>query len=380
MNARIITVEEELISLKDSWNRLVKSNAETDAPFFSWDWFYHSWQHFGKPQGWTLAVTAVFDGGKLKGILPLVDGKRKSCGVTYRTRMFCDVGMSPRNMVYFDPQCDQVEIFRTIFDELFSKRRTWDMIELGNIPETSSFHKFCLEEKIPYSALICWQGFKSPFIELGGTLDDYFESLEGKTRKDLRRRMRKFKDYGDAKVVQFFERPDEINTGLELLFEVHRHSWKGEFSNPQYREFYKKISHVLSQNGDVIVAVAMLNSVPISAGYILKNGDTYFSLVNDHDIKFREIAPGMILFVHELDYMIKTGIKKFDFCGTIYDYKEKLSGNILNHSTFQIFHNNIKSKFLYYAKTFWLPLFRKILRKPESDDLIAKIKHFNIRR
>ncbi|MDR1269989.1 MAG: GNAT family N-acetyltransferase [Planctomycetaceae bacterium] len=376
MQTHLITTEEKLVSLKDSWNNLIRNNSEINMPFFSWDWFYHSWLHFGKPQGWTLAVTAVFDGNELTGILPLVSGTKKSCGISYRTLMFCDVGMSPRNMIYFDTNGNQSAIFRTIFDELFNTHRIWDMIELGNIPETSSFHKFCLEENIPYSAVIRWQGFKAPFIELAGTLDDYFENLDGKTRKDLRRRMRKFKEYGDAKRVQFFEKPEEIDTGLELLFEVHRHSWKGEFSNPQYREFYKKITSVLSEYGDVIIATAILNSVPISAGYILKNKDTYFSLINDHDVKFREIAPGMILFVHELDNMIKTGVKKFDFCGTTYDYKEKLSDNILNHSTFQIFHNGLKSRFLYSAKTFWLPLLRKILRKPEPNDLIFHKKQY----
>jgi CelD/BcsL family acetyltransferase involved in cellulose biosynthesis len=250
------------------------------------------------------------------------------------------------------------------------------MVELANIPEKSLFHKFCLEEKIPHSALIRWQGFKAPFIELHGTLDDYFESLESKTRKDLRRRMRKFKDFGDAKYVQFFEKPEEINVGLDLFFEVHRQSWKGEFSNPQYIEFYKKITSILSERGDVIIVAVILNSSPISAGYILKNKDAYFSLANDHDTKFKDIAPGMILFVHELDNLIKTGRIFFDFCGTTYDYKEKLSDDIKNHSTFQIFNSGLRSRFLYSVKTFWLPLLRKIQRVPVSDDLIVHIKRF----
>jgi hypothetical protein len=376
MNTRLITTESELVLLGDSWNRLIGTNSETDTPFYSWEWFYNTWLHFGKQQGWAFAVTAVFEGDELIGVLPLIQCRKKSFGISYRTLAFCDVGMSPRNMIYFDPKHDQTEIFHTITNKLFEERRLWDMIELANIPVTSSFHTFCLEENIPHSALIRWQGFKAPFIELSGTLDDYFEMLDGKTRKDLRRRMRKFKEYGDAKKVQFFEKPEEIGVGLELLFEVHRRSWKGEFSNPQYHEFYKKITSVLSERNDVIIAVTMLNSVPISAGYIVQNNNTYFSLVNDHDTKFRDMAPGMILFVHELDNLIKTGRKIFDFCGTTYDYKEKLSNEILDHSTFQIFKNSIKSRFLYSAKTFWLPLLRKIQRKPEPDDFIAKIKRF----
>ncbi|MDR2346049.1 MAG: GNAT family N-acetyltransferase [Planctomycetaceae bacterium] len=376
MNTRLITTESELILLGDSWNRLIGTNSETNAPFYSWEWFYNTWLYFGKPQGWTFAVTAVFDGDELIGILPLIQSRKRSFGISYRVFSFCDVGISPRNMIYFDSNRDSIAIFRAITNKLFEERNLWDMLEFSNIPVTSSFHRFCLEEKIPHSALIRWQGFRAPYIELNGTLDDYFEMLDGKTRKDLRRRMRKFKEYGDNKKVQFFDRPEEIGVGLELLFEVHRRSWKGEFSNLRYHEFYKKITSILSKRNDVIIVVTILNSIPISAGYILQNSDTYFSLVNDHDKKFRDIAPGMILFVHELDNLINTGRKFFDFCGTAYDYKEKLSNGILDHSTFQIFSNGIKSRFLYSAKTFWLPLFRKIQRKPEPDDLITKIKRF----
>ncbi|MDR1923201.1 MAG: GNAT family N-acetyltransferase [Planctomycetaceae bacterium] len=376
MKTQIITTEQELIAIKDSWNDLVRNNPETNAPFFSWDWFYHSWLHFGKPSHWELSVVTVAEGLRVVGILPLVRWVSKSCGVSYRLLGFCDVGMLPRNMIYFDVLSDCELVFREIWAKLFLDKSSWDMIELVNIPELSRFHKFCLDPKnLVRSALIRRQGFNAPIIELGGTLDDYFEMLDSKARKDLRRRMRKFKDYGDAKNLRFFEKREEIDEGLQMLFEVHRRSWKGEFSNPHYIDFYKEITAVLSERGEVIIAAAILNTKPISAGYILTNNDTYFSLINDHDTQFRELAPGMILFVHELDYLIKSGKKKFDFCGTTYDYKERLSNNNINHSTFQIFHNGFKSRFIYSAKTFWLPCIRKILRKQEPNDLIEKIEY-----
>ncbi|MDR1962211.1 MAG: polysaccharide deacetylase family protein [Planctomycetaceae bacterium] len=44
------------------------------------------------------------------------------------------------------------------------------------------------------------------------------------------------------------------------------------------------------------------------------------------------------------------------------------------HSTFQIFHSGWKSRLIYSGKTFWLPLIRKLLRKPEPSDFISKVK------
>jgi CelD/BcsL family acetyltransferase involved in cellulose biosynthesis len=203
-----------------------------------------------------------------------------------------------------------------------------------------------------------------------GTFADYLASLASATRKDIQRHLKRFKDFGDAKQVRFFEKPEEIAEGLELLLEVHRHSWKGEFVNPHYPEFYRDITPILCQRGEAFIAVALLEGKPISAGYVLTNGDTYFSLINDHDSQHRDLAPGTMLFVYEMDRLIESGHNRFDFCGTTYEYKERLANQRTEHSTFQIFHGGRKSRFLFVAKAKWLPTLRKILGKPQPQDVI----------
>lgn len=350
-------------------------------PFFSWDWFYSSWLHFAKPNGQELAVVVVEEPeqgtNRLIGVLPLVSGTRKMPGPSpltpvYRTLEFCNVGTIPRSTAYFDPQSGSDAVFRAIEDRLFAERDAWDMIEWANIPENMAFHRYCLEAKPSApSSIIRWQGFVAPSIKLDGSLDAYYDMLGRGTRKDIRRRLRKFKDFGEEKDVRFYTTPDDVEKGLEQLFEVHRRSWKGEFTNPHYPAFYREISKSLSERGELIIAIASLRDRPISAGYILTSGETYYSLINDHDMEFRDLAPGILLFIHELDYMVKNGKRVFDLCGTTYDYKERLAGNRLSHSTFQLFHGGLKSRFLYAAKTRWLPLLRKLLRKNEPEDLIS---------
>ncbi len=373
MQTRIIHSENELLPLRDSWNALIKNRPENDMPFFSWDWFYCSFRHFGEPEGREPAVVVVEDADRLLGVLPLVRGKRKSSGINYRTFEFCNAGTAPRHSAYVDASVEHEAVFSAIRDRLFTERKLWDMLEFSNVAETAAFHDFWLADNPGKSfGLIRLRGFSAPFIERPGkTFADYLGSLAGPTRKDIQRHLKRFKDFGDAKQVRFFDKPEQVAEGLEFLFEVHRKSWKGEFVNQHYPAFYRDLTPALVERGEAFLAAALLEGKPISAGYVLQNGDTYFSLINDHDIQFRDLAPGTMLFVHEMDRLIDGGRKRFDFCGTAYDYKEKLANNKTEHSTFQIFHGGWKSRFLFSAKTKWLPLLRKILKKPQPDDVIS---------
>ena len=372
MQTRLIRTEEELLPLRDAWNALVKTRPENDVPFFSWDWFYHSWRHFGEPAGRELFVVVAEDGERLVGVLPLVSGKQKSSGVSYRTLEFCNVGTAPRHSAYVDTSVEPATVFSALRHQLFAERKRWDMLELSNVAETAAFHEFWTtpQTETPLG-LIRLQGFSAPYIERTGTFADYLGSLSSTTRKDIQRHLKHFKDFGDAKQVRFFDKPEEVAEGLELLFEVHRRSWKGEFVNQHYPAFYRDLTPILCERGEAFIAVALLNDKPISAGYVLTNDDTFFSLINDHDTQHRDLAPGTMLFVYEMDRLIDGGRKRFDFCGTAYDYKERLANHKTEHSTFQIFHSGWKSRFLFSAKTKWLPMLRKLLRKEQPQDVIA---------
>ena len=372
MQTRIITTEQELIALKDDWGHLVQSNPETDMPFYSWDWFYRSWIHFGKPEGQELFIVAVYENDHAIGILPLVRRKRKSSGIAYRILCFCNVGMMPRNTMYVDSNQNQESVFCAAWDHLFENHSAWDMLELANVPQTSPFHRFVMEgEHRTNYALIQNQGFMAPFIELTGTLEDYFLSLSKGTRKDIRKHVKHFNESGTARSVRIFEKPGEMREGLNYLEAVHSNSWKGSYSNQHYPQFYQEVTPVLAERNEVKIAIAFLEDVPIGAAYMLCKHGTYYGCIRDYDQKYREYAPGILLLHYQLEHLSQEGGRIFDFCGTTYDHKEKFGTGHLDHSTFQIFHSGWKSRCIYGAKTVLLPFLRKILHKPPSGDFIT---------
>jgi CelD/BcsL family acetyltransferase involved in cellulose biosynthesis len=377
MQTRFITTEEEIIAIKEEWNQLIQSHPDTDMPFYSWSWFYYSWIHFAKPAEQELFIVATYEGNKLVGILPLVRRTRKSKGISYRILCFCNVGMMPRDTIYTDSAHDQELVFRATWDCLFENRSAWDMLELANVPEPSPFHRFVLEaEHVKGYALIQNQGFIAPYIELTGTLEDYLASLSKGTRKDLRNHVKHFEESGSSHFVRFFEKPKEIEEGLKHLEIVHNNSWKGNYASPHYSLFYQEVTPLLAEKGEVKVAIAFLDDVPIGGAYMLCKNGSYYGCIRDYDQKYKEYAPGILLLDFQLEHLLQEGGRIFDFCGTTYDHKEKFGTGHHNHSTFQIFHTGFKSRFVYSAKTFWLPLYRKIMRKPIDGDFILTKKVF----
>jgi len=375
MQTRFITTEEELVAIKEDWDRLVAGRPETDRPFYSWDWFYRSWIHFGKSTGQGLFIVAVSEGERLVGILPLVRDWKKSSGISYRILCFCNIGITPRNTMYTDSARDQEAVFRAAWNHLFEHRPDWDMLEFAKIPDSNPFHRFLLEgEHHGGYTLIQNQSAITPFIELTGTLDEYIDSLSKETRKHIRKRVRRFNAAGSSRLVRFFEKPDEIDEGLEYLETVHNNSWKGPYRNQHYPLFYQEVTPILARNGGVLIAIAFLDDVPISGYYSLRKNDTYYGCIADYDQKYSEYSPGIVLLNYQWEYLLKEGGKIFDFCGTTYAYKEKYATGHQNHSTFQIFHSGWKSRFIYSVKTFWLPLLRRIMRKPADKDFILKKK------
>ncbi|MCL2304079.1 MAG: GNAT family N-acetyltransferase [Planctomycetaceae bacterium] len=283
--------------------------------------------------------------------------------------------MTPRNTMFTDPAQDQEAVFRAAWDHLFEHRSFWDMLEFSAVLASSSFHRFVLEaEHRPGYALIQNTGSVAIFIELTSSFEDYLSSLNKGARKDIRKHVKIFNEAGSFRLVRFFEKPDEMEEGLKHLEIVRCNSWKGSDKNPHYQQYYQEITPILAKRNEVKIAIIFLDAVPIGGVYMLSKKGTYYGCIRDYDEKYKKYAPGIVLLHYQLERLLQEGGKIFDFCGASYDHKKKFGTGHQNHSTFQVFHSGWKSRFIYSAKTFWLPLLRWIMRKPADRDFILKKK------
>ncbi|MCL2745348.1 MAG: GNAT family N-acetyltransferase [Planctomycetaceae bacterium] len=375
MNTRIITTEQELIAVKDDWDNLVRSNPETDMPFYSWDWFYRSYLHFGKPEGKELFVVATEDSGRLCGLLPLVRGTKKTSKITYKVLEFCNTGITPRNNVFYCPQYDSDTVFNAIKNALFEKSKQWDMLCLANVPETAAFHTFLLSKHNSSCAMMQTKGLNSPYIELSGTIDDYLAMLHKKVRYNINRYVKLFETNTNKPAVRFFQKPEEQAEALSAGSAVRQNSWKGSSDTSRFFAFWNDVLPELYERNEAVFLTVLLDDVPIGACYRLCRNGIYYGFGTDYHQDYKKDSPGILMFYYLLRHITENDGKVFDFCGSDYDYKSQYTSLFHAHSTFQIFHSGLKSRFIYWAKTVLLPLYRKMFRKPPPGDFIMCRKY-----
>ena len=371
MHTRIITTEQELIAIKGGWDNLVRSNPETDMPFFSWEWFYRSYLHFGKPEEKELFVVATEDNGQLCGLLPLVHGTQKASKIAYKVLKFCNTGMLPRNTHYSALNLDQESVFRSSWNHLFENRVAWDMIEFANVPETSPFHRFILEDHHQAKcAMIQNQGLTSPLLSFSDSVENYLASLDKKVRYNIKRYVKLFETNEKQHEVRFFQQPPDVEEALRLASEIKKASWKGEGEDSAFFRFFQDILPELFSKHEALVQVIFLEHVPIAASFRLSRNGVFYGFGTDYKQEYKEHSPGVLMLYYLWHHMIEQGGHTFDFCGGDYHYKKQYTDVAQNHSTFQIFHSGMKSRFIYWAKTVLLPFYRKMLRKPPPGDFI----------
>lgn len=382
MKIRIITTNEELEALQERWNALLCSNAEIDLPFYSWEWFALSWKHFGKPQGKKLYVIVAEEesepplstSSNILGILPFVISIDKRGLLSYRVLEFCNTGMTPRNTLFCASSINFASVADAIFDFMLKNRRDWDVLNLANVLESSPFHDYLLQSGVNLEklSLIQTKGNRSPYIKLTGNMEQYLQTLDKKVRYNIKRYVKSFCHTVDCS-IKLFQKKEESDNALDFVFDVRKHSWKGEFKNPKYEIFYREITPLLFAKNQAIILIAFREETPIGAVYRLQNNGVFFGCTTDFDMRHKQLSPGVVLFYYLLEYIVLVGGIEFDFCGTDYDYKKQYTELERHHSTFQLFHSGLKSRLIFSLKTTWLPFIRKMFGKPLPDDFILSI-------
>jgi hypothetical protein len=225
MQIRIVDNVQDFRKLEPAWNALTEQE-RFSVPFFTWYWHYKWWEYFGKDQKlFILAVTTA--DGNIAGIAPLMKRKTYLKGLPAKELCFLDNGIGSRNAIIFSGSKRKFVVHNEICRFLSSIHPKWDFLNLQNIEEHSTCIKEVIigEDKLGLK-YIKTPGLHSPFIEIEGDFQDYFNNtFKRKQRYNIRRNATGHTKAGKIK-VESFDSPDNIMRGLDFAFQVSRESWK----------------------------------------------------------------------------------------------------------------------------------------------------------
>lgn len=156
---------------------------------------------------------------------------------------------------------------------------------------------------------------RCPVLTLPGSWEAYLETLPGKHRHEMMRKLRRFeREQPEARVTQV-SAPAEVAARLGDFLALHRLSraGKAKFMDERMERFFRAAIPALAERQAVRLWLLETPAGPI-ASFICLEGDDCVGLYNSgFDPARAALSPGLVLLTHLIRDAIARGRRRFDF-------------------------------------------------------------------
>jgi CelD/BcsL family acetyltransferase involved in cellulose biosynthesis len=310
--------------LAGEWNDLLRRSA-ADTIFLTLEFQRTWWQCLGEGELLILAVRD--DADTLVGIAPLFKTHNSQ-----EQRVLATVGcVEVADYLDFVVSQEQEEpVYTALIDYLTSSSApAWDLLDLCNIHGDSP----TLKHLAPLAEARGWtvstaQDDVCPIVRLPGTWDEYMEMIDGKQRREIRRKLRRAG--AQAPVDWYIVGPEhDLDAEFEDFLDLMAASSpdKEAFLTPQMRHFFRQLAQVMYDAGWLELvflrvgerkAAAYLNFVYNNRVLVYNSGLDWRSFPN--------LGAGIVLTAHCIRHAIEQGREIFDFMQGDERYKYQFGG------------------------------------------------------
>lgn len=259
------------------------------SPFLSYEWFTAISGPIIKndPEAFVF-----FKKDRPVGILPAsVEG---DC-----LRLIGDVRVTDINGLLFLPGCDDLIINELV--SLIQKRGL--KVDLSPVEENDPLVEI-LPGMLPDIKIE--NGDRCPLLILPDSWEVYLESLDGKDRHELRRKLKKasrveYKDLG----------PEAIDTLFELMSASDKE--KALFLDRDVQSFFSTLAQTFHNNGWLRFRGIVLDFRPIGIIFSFQTDDRIYVYNMGFDPEFQHLSPGFVTIALDIRTGIEEGFKYYDF-------------------------------------------------------------------
>lgn len=359
----INTIEnyESFIKLREAWNDLLESSAESENVFLRHEWFDVWWQAFGANK--EMFILLCFNEDRILGIAPLMIFRDYYKGIPYTRLGFIENPNAP-SVDFIIKKGEENRVIRSFLDYLvLSSTNVWHVSVLNKIPNVSdtigACEEFFSQNKIKY---LLRKGQSSPYIPMNSDWDTFLKSTSVRFRKQLRNKINKINSAGQMGCEVWH---DVRVDGKHLIdaISVSSRSWKHREgtsmnSTPERRKFFELLSGVASRNGWLRIWLLNLDGKPIAVEYHLEYKRRTNAMRGDFDEAYDNLSPGSILEAHIIEHCFNKGLLEYNFCGLDYRYKMRWTSHLYKQSNILVYNATPYSMFLYMLQKN-LPLFKQ---------------------
>ena len=345
-----VTTAEGLASLAPAWDGLVQ-RSDVDHPFLTHAWIRTFWEAFGEPG--ELCILVVRRHGQVVAIAPLVRRTRTMYGIQARIIETIRNPHSPRSDFILSTQ--PLESCGAILGHLVGGRGGWDVLELGNLPETSVAYRAV--RRIARVAGLHTGSESlggSPFVPRPTDWSTYLSTLSAKHRSNLRNRLGRLGRQGEV-ALETVAGGADLGDALEDVFRLEASGWKrgagtAISSEPSTEHFYRTLARRAAACGWLRLQFLKVGDRRIAAIYGLRYGGRHYIVKLGYDPEFSSYAPGHLVCMLALEHAFAEGAVEVDFLGDDDPWKRDWTSEVRTHRWLFVFPDHFRARCLYLAK------------------------------
>lgn len=319
MKLEIHTEATILASLAPAWTRLLAQSPRATI-FSTPEWADTWWRSFGQQR--ELLILTLRDGADVVGIAPFFierSGERRL------VRFMGGVDVTDYEDVIAQPGKESM-LWEAVLEYLGPQ--PWEL-DLHNVPGASPTIEI-LRQKGPASGycVAIEREDVCPVIDpLPPSWDAYVDSLDKRSRHELRRKRRRLTGDSDLEIEITWHAPD-LPKAMEDFIRLHKLSSadKSEFMTPQMSGYFGDLAQMCQQHGWLSLAFLAVSGKRVSSIMSFEYGDTFYLYNSGYDPDFEHLSAGVMLKALAVDYAITSGKRCYDFLQGSEPYKYDLGG------------------------------------------------------
>jgi CelD/BcsL family acetyltransferase involved in cellulose biosynthesis len=310
-------------ALAGEWNALLHSST-TDVIFLTLEYQRTWWHHLGEGE---LLILAVRDGEELVGIAPLF-----ATGNPQGQRVLATVGCVEVSD-YLDlivAQGREEEVYSALVNYLAgSGAPAWDVLDLCNTHQDSPTLSVLptLAEARGWVVSTARDDV-CPIAKLPGTWEEYLQTLEGKQRHEIRRKLRRASAQA-ALSWYVVDSERDLEAEVEDFLDLMAASTpdKAAFLTPRMRDFFRHLARVAYDAGWLQLVFLEIGGRKAAAyfNFIYNNRVLVYNSGLDWR-SFPKLGAGIILTAYCIRQAIEQGREVFDFMQGGERYKYQFGG------------------------------------------------------
>ncbi len=314
---------ESLVSVTDCWKN-PQSGLKWDSVFVLPSWLKVWWQEF-QPDA-ELNLIAVREDAKIIGIAPLQVKDQQALFIGNVD--VCDY------MDFIVNPAREHEFCNTLLEDL--KIRGIRSLKLEHVrPDSLTMRTLIPVAQSRGLQVVCHENDSSAEMDLPATWEEYLASLPQKQRHEVKRKMRKLGEAGQAEYTEVSQVTPELTATFFRLFTESRED-KARFLTDHMESFFRSLIEEMAALGILTFGMLKIDGRVVAMFMGFNYNKTLFLYNSGYDPAYREFSVGLLSKIFGIRASIQRGFTRWDFLKGNEAYKYNLGGKTVPLSSCQV--------------------------------------------